>query len=473
MYRGQDTMSPDKNPEVAGPVSLPRESVSARLRRWIGNFPLRFLVILVAAALLIGLIWYLSRHQPLPRGGRFGEAQSVGIATVREGAMPITVNALGTATPLATVTVRPQVSGPVIRFNFTEGQMVKKGDVLAEIDPRPFQAALDQARGQLERDRATLANAKTDLARYQNLWNQKAISEQQLATQRATVKQDAGVVAADQANVDSAQLNLSYTRIRSPIDGRAGIRLVDVGNLVQAGQADGIVVITQMQPMSVLFSIPEDQISSIMSRLSSGATLTADAYDRSQTRKLASGTLAAVDSVIDTATGTVKLRAMFDNKKGELFPNQFVNIRLIVDTLQNQTLVPTAAIQRGAQGTFVFVVNPDKTVSMRGVETGPTDGTSTVITRGLKPGDTVVVDGADRLSDGSAIEIPAAPNATIAAPSAPPPGQALPPAAQQDRFQRLLKRVPPEMREKLKAMTPAERRQWFREHRGELAPRGQ
>ncbi len=466
-------MSPDKTPDVVDQLSPPQEGVAARARGWIANFPVRFIVIFVAALGLVGLIWFLARNQPLPPGGRFGEPQPVGIAKVGMGPMPITLNALGTVTPLATVTVRPQVSGPVVRFNFTEGQMVKKGDVLAEIDPRPFQAALDQAQGQLARDRAALSNAQTDLARYENLWSQKSISQQQLATQRALVKQDEGLVASDRGNVDAAALNLSYTKVRSPIDGRAGIRQVDVGNLVQAGQANGIVVVTQVRPMSVIFSIPEDSIDRIMARMNAGAVLQVDAYDRMQTAKLASGKLSAVDSTIDTATGTVKLRAMFDNANGELFPNQFVNIRLLIDTLKNQTLAPTAAIQRGAQGTFVFVVNPDKTVSMRNVAIGATDGTHTVITNGLRPGDTVVVDGADRLNDGSPIAIPAAPKANIAPPSAAPAGQAAPPPARQDRFERLLKRLPPEVQKQLKAMTPAERRQWFHDHRGEFRRREQ
>jgi multidrug efflux system membrane fusion protein len=461
-------MSPDKNTDATPHLAPPRESLGMRAREWIRQFPVRFVVIIVAALLLIGLIYFLSHNQPTQQRGRFGEAQPVGIAKVSRGAMPITLNALGTVTPLATVTVRPQVSGPVVKFNFTEGQMVKKGDVLAEIDPRPFQAALQQAQGQLDRDRATLANAKADLARYQNLWDQKAISQQQLATQRAAVKQDEGVLASDQGNVEAAALNLSYTKVVSPIDGRAGIRQVDVGNLVQAGQANGIVTVTQINPMSVLFSIPEDSVDRIMARMNGGASLQAEAYDRAQTKKLATGTLAAVDSTIDTTTGTVKLRAMFDNSNNALFPNQFVNIHLLIDTLENQTLVPTAAIQRGAQGTFVFIVNPDKTVAMRSVTTGATDGEHTVIAKGLRPGDTIVVDGADRLSDGSLIEIPAAPNANIAKPSEAPAGQAPPPANRVDRFQRMLKRLPPEEQEKLKKMTPAERRQWFQEHRGEF-----
>lgn len=462
-------MSPDKNPDAGNDLMLPRQNAVAR---WFRLYWKRALIIVVGLVVLILLIRYLAHNQPVTGRSHFGDAQSVGVAKVVQGSMPITLNALGTVTPLATVTVRPQVSGPIVKFNFTEGDMVKKGQVLAEIDPRPFQAALDQAKGQVARDRATLANAKTDLARYQSLWDTKAISQQQLATQAAQVKEDEGVVASDQGNVDAAALNLGYTKITSPIDGRAGIRQVDLGNLVQAGQTNGIVVITQIQPMSVIFSIPEDNIDQIMARMNGGATLEADAFDRTQTKKLAAGKLSAVDSSIDTTTGTVKLRAMFDNANNELFPNQFVNVHLLIDTLRNRTLAPTAAIQRGAQGTFVFIVNPDKTVSMRTVTIGATDGAHTVVTEGLKPGDTIVVDGADRLRDGAAIEIPAAPKAPIAAPSAPPAGQKAPPPNMRDRFQRMLKKLPPEQQEQLKKMKPAERRAWFREHRGEFR-RGQ
>ncbi|HEY4126320.1 MAG TPA: MdtA/MuxA family multidrug efflux RND transporter periplasmic adaptor subunit [Rhizomicrobium sp.] len=462
-------MSPDKSPDTAQHVPT---SDKGSLRRWFDLYAVRIGVIVVVVLAVIFLIRFLAHNQPTQqRGGRFGDAQPVGVAKVTQGSMPITLNALGTVTPLATVTVRPQVSGPVMSFHFAEGQMVKKGDVLAEIDPRPFQAALYQAQGQLLRDRAALANAIVDLNRYRMLWAAKSISQQQVATQEALVKQDQGVVVSDEGGVAAAELNLSYCRITSPVDGRAGIRQVDIGNLVQAGQANGIVVVTQINPMSVIFSIPEDNIDPIVDRMNAGATLQADAYDRAQAKKLASGTLSAVDSAIDTTTGTVKLRALFDNTDNALFPNQFVNIHLLIDTQQNQALAPVAAIQRGAQGTFVFIASPDKTVAMRTVKTGATDGTNVVITNGLKPGDTIVVDGADRLSDGAAIEIPAAPKAGIAAPSAAPAGQAPPPVNRQDRFQRMLKRLPPAQQEELKKMTPEQRRDWFREHRNEFRHR--
>src|SRR5581483_2687007 len=388
-------------------------------KAWSGRHPRisRVVWFVVGLTLLALLIWAI---YPPKNQGRRGlgpqAAQPVGVARAINGDINVTLNALGTVTPLATATVRPQVGGMLVKLNFTEGQMVKEGDTLAQIDPRPYQAALDQARGQLARDTATLANAKVDLARYQALLAQNAIAQQQVATQAATVKSDEGIVVADQAAVENARINLGYTNITSPVNGRAGIHLVDVGNIVQAGQTNGIVVVTQLQPMSVLFTIPEDSIGQVMDRVRSGSVLPVDAYDRSQTNKIASGTLAAVDTVVDPTTGSVKLRALFDNQDNKLFPSQFVNIRLLVDTLHNQTVVPVAAIQRGADGTFVFVVKPDKTVSQRTVKTGVQDGSNIQILSGIKGGDTVVVDGADRLRDGADVEIPN-PTGKITAPS--------------------------------------------------------
>jgi len=357
--------------------------------------------------LLALLIWAIYPGKQNNRRGAINQgAQPVGIARAISGDINVTLNGLGTVTPLATATVRPQVGGMLVKLNFTEGQMVKAGDTLAQIDPRPYQAALDQVRGQLAKDTATLANAKVDLQRYQVLLAQNAISQQQVATQASLVQSTEGVVVADQANVESARINLGYTNIVSPVSGRAGIHLVDIGNIVQASQSTGIVVVTQLQPMSVLFTIPEDNVHSVLERVTSGAVLPVDAYDRSQTTKITSGTLSAVDTVVDPTTGSVKLRALFDNKDNKLFPAQFVNIRLLVDTLHNQTVVPVAAIQRGADGSFVFVVTPDKTVNQRSVKTGVQDGDNIQVLSGIKAGDTVVVDGADRLRDGADVEIP-------------------------------------------------------------------
>ena len=361
----------------------------------------------VGLALLALLIWHFYPAKQTGRGGLINQgAQPVGVARAISGDINVTLNALGSVTPLATATVRPQVSGMLIKLNFTEGQMVKKGDTLAQIDPRPYQAALDQVRGQLARDSATLANAKVDLARYQALLAQNAIAQQQVANQAALVKSTEGILVADQANVETARINLGYTNIVSPVAGRTGIHLVDVGNLVTASQSGGIVVVTQLQPMSVLFTIPEDSVGQVVARVNSGATLPVDVYDRSQTNKITSGSLSAVDTVVDPTTGSVKLRALFGNEDNKLFPAQFVNVKLTVDTLHNQTVVPVAAIQHGADGTFVFVVTPEKTVNQHSVTTGVQDGNNIQVLTGLKPGDTVVVDGADRLRDGADVEIP-------------------------------------------------------------------
>ncbi|HEY2008049.1 MAG TPA: efflux RND transporter periplasmic adaptor subunit [Rhizomicrobium sp.] len=402
-------------PAAEGPVG----GVWGGFKSWSGRHPRlsRVVWFAVGLALLALLIWAIYPAKNTQRRGLINQgAQPVGVARAIDGDINVTLNALGTVTPLATATVRPQVGGMLVKLNFTEGQMVKAGDTLAQIDPRPYQALLDQARGTLARDTANLANAKIDMARYVALAKQNAISDQTVATQEALVKSDEGIVVTDQANVETARINLGYTNIVSPVDGRAGIHLVDIGNIVTAGQSSGIVVVTTLQPMSVLFTIPEDNINQIMARLGSGATLPADAYDRAQIVKITSGTLSSVDSAVDPTTGSVKLRALFDNKDNKLFPAQFVNIRLLVDTLHHQTVVPVAAIQRGADGSFVFVVTPEKTVTQRNVTTGVQDGNNIQIVAGIKPGDTVVVDGADRLRDGADVEIPNQ-TAKIAAPS--------------------------------------------------------
>src|SRR4051812_13899805 len=404
-------MNIDRSPgdfQRAGPIE-PGTGVWAGVKGWSSRNPRlsRVVWFTVGLALLALLIWAIFPGKQNNRRGAINQgAQPVGIARVISGDINVTLNALGTVTPLATATVRPQVGGMLVKLNFTEGQMVKAGDTLAQIDPRPYQAALDQVRGQLAKDTATLANARVDLTRYQDLLAQNAISQQQVATQAALVQSTQGVVVADQANVETARINLGYTNIVSPVPGRVGIHLVDVGNIVQAGQTTGIVVVTQLQPMSVLFTIPEDNVHAVLARVNAGATLPVDAWDRSQTNKITSGTLAAVDTVVDPTTGSVKLRALFDNKDTKLFPAQFVNIRLLVETLHNQTVVPVAAIQRGADGSFVFVVTPDKTVTQRSVKTGVQDGDNIQVLSGVKAGDTVVVDGADRLRDGADVEIP-------------------------------------------------------------------
>jgi multidrug efflux system membrane fusion protein len=364
---------------------------------------------LFGAILLVALIIVGARYRAATQSaaGRFGAGgpTTVGVAKVTTSDVPITINALGTVTPLATVTVRPQVNGPLVKIAFTEGQTVKAGDLLALIDPRPFQAALDQAEGQLKRDQAALANAKVDMDRYKTLLAQNSVSDQVYATQVATVAQDEAIVAADTAAVETARLNLNYCRITSPVNGLVGLRQVDIGNLMQA-QTTEIVVVTQMQPMSVLFTVPEDSLSAILQRMRAGQKLAVDAYDRSLSSKLASGVLVNADNEIDPTTGTLKLRALFDNKNFELFPSQFVNVKLLLDTLRNAIVVPNAAMQQGASGSYVYVVNADSTVSIRSVSTGPASGDVVSVTQGLRPGESVVVDGADQLRDGARVILP-------------------------------------------------------------------
>ena len=372
---------------------------------------------ILGAALAAVWYWVVSPHlgqiiqqqQSGRRRGFMNQAMPVGVADVQTGDLPIVLKGLGTVTPLATVTVKTQINGTLIQVAFTEGQMVKKGDLLAQIDPRIYQAQVEQFQGQLARDQAQLANAKLDLARYQKLNSQDSIARQTYDTQLATVQQDEGVVQIDRGQLDNAKVSLDYCRIVSPVDGQVGIRQVDEGNYVQTGDANGIVVITQLQPITVIFTLPEDSISQVVKQLRTGATLTATAFDRTDSTRLAQGTLATIDNQIDTSTGTLKLRATFANADEELFPNQFVNVHLLVNTLHNATLAPVAAVQTGTPGSYVYIVNDDNTVSVRTVQTGPTDGEHVAITSGLSPGEKVVVDGVDRLRDGATVTIPPPP----------------------------------------------------------------
>ena len=373
--------------------------------------------LLVFALIFLGLgaLWFFvirPRSGQKPQTPQFGRhafmnsVMPVGTEVAEKGDIPITLEGLGTVTPLATVTVKTQLNGQLTQIVFTEGQLVKKGDFLAQIDPQIYQAQLEQYQGQLVRDQGLLDDARLDLARYKKLASQDSIAFQQVDTQEATVKQDEGNVLVDQAQIQTVKVDLAYCHIVSPVDGIVGIRQVDQGNYVQTSDANGIVVITQMQPMSVIFTVPEDKISKVVKRLRDGATLPVTAYDRTDTTAIASGTLSTTDNQVDTSTGTVKLRAMFPNDKDELFPQQFVNARLLVDTLKDAIVVPTAAIQLGAPGSYVYLVNSDSTVSVRVVKTGPSDGQRTAIVSGLESGETVVTDGVDRLFDGAKVQLP-------------------------------------------------------------------
>jgi RND family efflux transporter, MFP subunit len=331
---------------------------------------------------------------------------TVGVTVVKMGDIPLFLTGLGTVTPLATVTVKTQASGQLVQIAFTEGQHVKRGDFLAQIDPRPYQAVLDQQQGQLERDRALLENARIDLVRYQKLNAQDSVARQTVDTQVALVHQYEGTVNADQGQVESAKVNLDYCHIVSPVDGVVGLRQVDAGNYVQTSDSSGLVVITQVDPMTVIFTVTEDDISKVTTRLSAGAVLPVTAYDRTNSTEIAQGKLGSVDNQVDATTGTVKLRAVFDNRDGKLFPQQFVNARLLVDTLQDAIIVPTSAVQLGSPGSYVYVVNADSTVSIRVIKPGPVDGEQTAVLSGLEVGETVVNDGVDRLYDGAKVQLP-------------------------------------------------------------------
>ena len=367
------------------------------------------IVLVVAAAAAVGIL--LARcaagsGQGGAAGARGRLSITVGVAAATLGDVPITVTALGTVTPEATVSVIPRVTGQLNLVRFTEGQMVQRGALLAVIDPAPYQAALDQAKGTLAHDEATLFGAQVDLKRYQTLVAQNSIARQTEEDQEATVKTDEGQVLADKAAVNTAQINLTWTQITSPVTGRVGLRQIDAGNQIVANSTTPIAVVTQIDPIDVIFAVSEDAIPSIVRHAGYGAGLPVSAFDRTGGAALANGALGTIDNVVDTTTGTVKGRARFANPTGALFPNQFVNVSVLVDTLKNQVIVPTTAIRHGPSGDFVWVLQSDKTVSERVVKTGPGTGETTSVVSGLKVGETVITDGGDRLREGAPVTLP-------------------------------------------------------------------
>ena len=390
--------------QVAAPNTAP-PAAPAPPRRRFGR--LAWTVVLIAAALLAWRFWPAGAPAPdaQTQSGSGGPPQTVRDAPATTGDMPITINALGAVTPLATITVKTQISGRLTEVGFQEGQMVKQGDFLAQIDARPYEAALALAQAQLAKDASLLDQAQANLARYQTLEKQDSIARQQVDDQAFVVAQDKAAMGSDQAQIDTAKLNFAYCHIVAPISGRVGLRLVDPGNYLQPSDSTGIVVIAQIAPISVLFSTAEDNLPQIAARLNSGAKLTVAALDRTNAKTLATGTVSSFDNQIDLTTGTFKLRAQFDNADGALFPNQFVNIKLLVDTMSGATLAPNPAIQIGASGSFVYVVNADSTVAVRKVTTGPCDGKNNVIASGLTAGENVVIDGVDRLRDGAKVVV--------------------------------------------------------------------
>lgn len=336
-------------------------------------------------------------------GAAGGYAVPVVVTAAQSGDLPVYFNGLGTVTPLYIVTVRSRVDGQLINVVFKEGQFVLQGDLLAEVDPRPFQVQLEQAQGQLAKDQAARHDAEVNFERFKLLFKEGVIPQQQLDTQQAQVGQFDGAIKSDQAQIDNAKLQLTYCRITAPISGRVGLRLVDPGNIIHATDANGLVVITQVQPISVVFSLPQDQLPPVYDKLRKGVQLNVDAFDRDNTYKIATGKLLTIDNQIDPTTGTYKLKASFDNKDSALFPNQFVNVHLLVDTRKGLTLIPVPAIQRGPQGTYVYAVGQANVVSIRPITIAQTTGDIAGLSSGLKPGDVVVTDGQDKLQDGSKI----------------------------------------------------------------------
>jgi membrane fusion protein, multidrug efflux system len=405
----------DAPPTHASSSVSPLASNSSSSNRW--------WVWLIAIAILVGGIWlYRSRSSaassaavapgtgaPGAMGAPASMAIPVVVATATKGDLPVFYSGLGTVNAFNTVTVRSRIDGQLLSVAFKEGQLVREGDVLAEIDPRPYQVQLEQAQGQLARDVAQQQDAMVNLERYKLLYKEGVIPKQQLDTQGASVGQFDGAIQTDKATIDNAKLNIVYCRITAPISGRVGLRLVDAGNMVHATDTNGLLVITQLQPISVLFSLPQDQLPIVYKKLRAGQQLTVEAFDRDNSSKIASGKLLTIDNQIDPTTGTYKLKAVFSNEDNALFPNQFVNTHLLVNTLNDTVLVPTTAVLRGSQGIYVFSVSSDGTVKIRPVTIAETNGAITGISSGLNPGEVVVTDGQDKLQDGSKVDARQAP----------------------------------------------------------------
>jgi multidrug efflux system membrane fusion protein len=411
-------------PESGSATGSHARGNSASTARWW----IWFLVIAIAAG---GFWWYRSSRAksadaavPGAAAGGKGKGPGAGayavpvvVATAQSGELPVFYNGLGSVTPVATVTVRSRVDGQLINVAFKEGQFVKQGDLLAEIDPRPFQVQLEQAEGQLAKDQAARRDAEVNFERFKLLFKEGVIPQQQLDTQQSQVGQFDGAMKSDQAQIDNAKLQLTYCRITSPVSGRVGLRLVDPGNIIHATDASGLVVITQIQPISVVFSLPQDQLPQVYDKLRKGVQLNVEAFDRDNVKKITSGKLLTIDNQIDPTTGTYKLKSLFDNADNALFPNQFVNVHLLVDTKKGLTLVPVPAIQRGPQGTYVYAVGQGNTVNIRAVTVAQTTGNTAGVSSGLKAGDVVVTDGQDKLQEGSKV-VPNTSNTGDAQPNA-------------------------------------------------------
>jgi multidrug efflux system membrane fusion protein len=406
-----------REPAHAEPAAAPR---ARRRHHWLGT-----IVALILLAALAALAWHLTHRAPAGGGGaaaaagpggppggppggggRGGPPSTVGVATAERADIPIWVEALGTVTPAATVTVRPQVSGVLKQVLYREGDMVRAGQLLATIDPRPFEMALMQAEGQRQRDQAQLENARLTLQRYQQLLQQDSIARQDVDTQAALVRQLEGTLVADKAAEGTARLNLAYTRITAPVSGRVGLRPVDAGNLVSTSDTNGIAVITQVTPIDVSFAVPQDRLPELQRRVAQGASLPVSAMDRARTTELATGRFLTLDNQIDVQTGTVRAKARFPNDQGALFPNQFVNVRLLLDTVQDAVTVPVTALRQGPSGDFVYVLREDRTVSLRNVKRGIATTDRVAITDGLQAGEKVITEGADRLRDGARVVLP-------------------------------------------------------------------